>query len=129
MVEESTQTAQDIIFEIVTRVRDVEGKYNLLRDRALIINQNMVEQYQKTHGEFKAINEDIKNIKEDIFQIKETLKHVISELDHFSRKEDLRVLEKYINLWNPMKFVTEEDVRRIIEGKKEEKDGRNKRTE
>lgn len=55
---ESAQATQDIVFEVVTRIRDVEGKYNLLRDRALIINQNMIEQYQKTHSEIKAINED-----------------------------------------------------------------------
>jgi hypothetical protein len=116
---EEIQTTQDIVFEIVTRIRDVEGKYNLLRDRALIINQNMIDQYQKTYTDIKIINEDIKVLKEDIFHIKETLKHVISELDHFSRKEDIKVLEKYINLWNPMKFITEEEVRKII---KEEKD-------
>lgn len=51
-------------------------------------------------------------------------------MEHFSRKEDVRVLEKYINLWNPMKFVTEEDVKRILSSKKEdEKVGRKERSE
>jgi len=115
MVDSNTSiTGQDMILDMVTRIRDIEGKYNLLRDRALLINQNMIEQYQKTHTELKTINEDVRQIKEELFHIKETLKHIIKELEHFSRKEEMHVLEKYINLWNPMKFVTENDVKRIV---------------
>ncbi len=32
------------------------------------------------------------------------------ELEFFARKENLKVLEKYINLWNPLNFVTKEEV-------------------
>lgn len=122
MAEEQTYTqGQDAGFEMLTRVRTLEGKYNLLRDRALIINNNMIMQYRKTTSEMKALEEDIKDIKHSLFQIKETLKHLVREMEGFSRKEELRVLEKYINLWNPMKFVTEGEVRRIVEEGKKKK--------
>jgi hypothetical protein len=106
---------ESVQIDVISRIRSLEGKYNLLRDRALIINQNMITQYQRTTSEMKAFEEDLKEVKHNIFQIKETLKHIIREMEHFSRKEDMKVLEKYINLWNPMKFVTEDEVRKIIE--------------
>jgi len=109
------QTTEAAAVDILSRIRSLEGKYNLLRDRALIINNNLIMQYQKTTAEMQAIEGDIKEIKHTVFQIKETLKHVVSEMEHFARVEDLKVLEKYINLCNPMKFVTEEDVKKIIE--------------
>jgi len=34
----------------------------------------------------------------------------------FARKDTLKVLEKYINMWDPLKFTTEEDVMRIVKG-------------
>ncbi len=73
--------------------------------------------------EIKVINSDMRDIKGDIFKIKESMKHVIKEFELFARKEDLMFLEKYINLWNPMKFVTEQDVLNLIEqSKKKEKE-------
>ncbi len=116
------QRPGNIILDINARLREVEGKYNLLRDRALIINQNMIQQYKKTHSEINQINSDIKEIKTELFKIKEAMRHLISEMEYFAKKEDVRVLEKYITFWNPLKMVTETEVKRIIE-KSKVKDG------
>ena len=48
------------------------------------------------------------------------MKHLLKELELFARKEDVKFLEKYINLWNPMKFVTEQDVKNLLEHNKTE---------
>ena len=100
--------------DMVNRTRVLEGKYNLLRDRVLVINQNMIDEYKRLLIELKGLNSDIKDVRDDVFKIKEALKHLIKELDLFARKDDVKVLEKYINLWNPMKFTTEQDVINII---------------
>ena len=100
--------------DMVSRTRVLEGKYNLLRDRVLVINQNMIDEYKRLLIELKGLNSDIKDVRDDVFKIKEALKHLIKELDLFARKDDVKVLEKYINLWNPMKFTTEQDVINII---------------
>jgi len=117
MVEEQgvEQSIDSGALDVISRVRTLEGKYNLLRDRALIINQNMITQYQKTSAELKTIEEDLQDIKHTIFQIKETLKHLVQEMEGFARRDEIKILEKYINLWNPMKFVTEEEVKKLIE--------------
>ena len=44
--EQSMQGPGNPIMEVVSRIRSLEGKYNLLGERALIINQNMIEQYK-----------------------------------------------------------------------------------
>lgn len=116
------QRSGNIILDINARLREVEGKYNMLRDRALIINQNMIQQYKKTHSEINQINSDIKEIKIDLFRIKEAMRHLIKEMEYFAKKEDVRVLEKYITFWNPMKLTTEADVIKILE-KRKIKDG------
>jgi len=61
--------------------------------------------------------QDLQEVKHTLFQIKETLKHLVREMENFGRKEEIRVLEKYINLWNPMNFVTAEELDRAIEEK------------
>ena len=119
-IQETTQ--QDAYTDMIDRLRTLEGKYNLLRDRMLLINNNMIDQYKKNITETRTINGDIKEIKTDIFKIKETMKHLLEELDLFARKEEVKVLEKYINLWNPMKFVTEDQLQKMLTDHKTEKD-------
>ncbi|HIH25511.1 hypothetical protein J4476_00190 [Candidatus Woesearchaeota archaeon] len=120
MAEQQQISPNDELMDTVGRIRSLEGKYNLLRDKVLIINNNMIEEYKKSITETKSLNEEIKEIKKDIFKIKESMKHLLNELELFARKEDVKFLEKYINLWNPLKFTTENDVKRLIQESLEE---------
>jgi hypothetical protein len=101
------------------RIRVLEGKYNALRERLLITNQNMISEYKKLIQDIKQTNEEVKEIKKDLYDIKEISRHIVEEMQLFAKKDSLRVLEKYINMWNPLNFVTEQEVRRIIEEKKD----------
>ena len=109
-----TEDPGTLLREIANRMRILEEKYNLSRERIFIINQNMIEQYKKLSEEIKAINDDIKEIKSDLFTIKEISKNSVKELEFFARKENLKVLEKYINLWNPLNFVTRDELEELI---------------
>ena len=115
MDQEQMYSSEEMLFDLTNRVRSLEGKYNLLRDRFLIINNNMIEEYKRMMAEIKATNEDIRGLRDDMFKRKESIRHLIKETELFARKDDVVFLEKYINLWNPMKFVTESDVINLIE--------------
>jgi len=117
MAEATYQDISSVLSDIINRIRALESKYNLLGERILIINQNMISQYKKSLPEVKAINSDIKEIKTELFKLKEVIRDLTKEMQFFATKEDIKVLEKYINLWNPMKFVTEEELDNILEEK------------
>ncbi len=104
--------------DVDARLRIIEGKYNLTRERLLAINQTTIDHYKKINSDISLINEDIKELKENISDIKKTIKIVVKELNLFARKDQVKVLEKYINLWNPLNFITEEEVLELIEKNK-----------
>ncbi|MEK6951780.1 MAG: hypothetical protein AABX29_02085 [Nanoarchaeota archaeon] len=117
MAEAAYQDINPVLSDIINRIRTLESKYNLLGERLLIVNQNMLAQYKKNLPEFKAINSDIREIKSELFKLKEVIKDLAKEMQFFATKEDIKVLEKYINLWNPIKFITEEELDKILEEK------------
>jgi hypothetical protein len=104
-----------VINELNTRIRILEGKYNLTRERMLVINQNMLDHYKKVSSNVKSLDEDITEIKDSVNLLKDTLKSIVKELQLLARKEELKVLEKYINMWNPLNVVTKEEVEELIE--------------
>ncbi|MBL7147802.1 MAG: hypothetical protein ISS82_03180 [Nanoarchaeota archaeon] len=114
-------------FDVMGRVRIIESKYIDLRERLLVVNQNMVQGYKNLSTEIKLLNEDIRELKSDLFEIKESMHKIVHELQFFASKNDLKVLEKYINMWNPLNFVTEEEVIELIKKQRGGKSTRKKR--
>ena len=74
----------------------------------------MLEEYKRLMKEIKAIDMDIRDVKKDLNNLKNILKHLTEEASTFAKKDSLKILEKYINLWNPLNFVTEKDVENIV---------------
>ena len=116
MVQEAD--AGNILIDLNTRIRVLEEKNTLLREKLLVINENMIEEYKRLIQEVRTINSDIKEIREDLDGMKEMTRHIVKESTNFAKRDSVLVLEKYINLWNPMKFTTEEDVLKIMEHQK-----------
>jgi len=99
------------------RVRLLEARYDNLRDRVLIVNQNMIAEYKKLHQEIKEVNQDVRELKADIFEIKNSMTKIAEELRFFAKKEQLKVLEKYIEFWSPLKFVTDSQLQKALENR------------
>ena len=106
-----------LINDLNARVRLLEERYMQLRENLELINDNMVEEQKEVLKRVKGLSEEIKKSKKDVEELNSTINHIIKEVSLFARKDTLKVLEKYINMWNPMKFTTEEDVMQIIKKK------------
>jgi len=103
-----------LLSDLNARVRVLESKYSLFGERLLVVNQNMIEEYKKTVRDMRAVQHELADLKKEVFYLKEVLNDFNKEFDMFARKDSVKVLEKYINLWNPMNFVTEKDVIDIV---------------
>ena len=124
MPEQDTMQSYGDLSELSSRIRMLENKYNTIRERLFLINQNMIDEYKKIIEEIRSVNMDIREVKNDIFNIKETLKHIIKDMELFAKKENLKVVEKYINMWNPLNFVTQQEITELMKGRR--KHGKNK---
>lgn len=102
------------INDLNSRVRLIEERHLQLRENLELINENMVDEHKTTVKKVKGLDNELKKLKTDITELSNTINHIIKEVSLFARKDSLKVLEKYINMWNPMKFTTEEDVNKII---------------
>lgn len=119
---------------LMSRLRLLEERYQQLRENMELLNENMIGEYKQLKKDTKSIEGDIKEIKKDVYEIKNAIDHIVKEIVLFARKDTVKILEKYINMWNPMNFVTEDEVIRIIKEESQKtkkpiipkKDGRKK---
>ncbi len=96
------------------RLRTLEERYYNLQSKTQLTEQNIISRNRHITIEMKALNSEINDIKKGINEIKERILSIINELKVTSKKEDVKILEKYINLWEPVNFVTRNEVRDII---------------
>lgn len=108
------------ISNISRRLRMLEERYVNLRNRTQVIDQNMLLHNKKQITDIKTIDSDINYLKNEINNVNEKIDLIINDLKDTAKKEDIEVLQKYINLWDPMNFVTRKEVEKLIKEVKSE---------
>ena len=114
---QETSDSSQVLAELTNRLRVLESKQSLFNEKLLMVNQNIIEEYKKFNNDIKAIKAEMTDMKKDMQNVKNIVKHLSEEAANFARKDTVKVLEKYINLWNPLRFVTREEVEKIIDQK------------
>lgn len=116
LMEADTSMQQDVTM-LTTRLRVAEERYSDLRRKLQLIEQNML-------GHQKKALMDAKNAQTDLMEMKKTLRVVedrvvmaIKELQLTARKEDVDVLKRYIEMWDPIRFVSHDQVDKLIDEK------------
>ena len=66
---------------------------------------NCIPQFQRD-----AVDSHIR----DWYEIKDKILELVKELKTNAKRDEVKVLEKYINYWNPAKFVTQNEVEAIV---------------
>lgn len=102
------------INSISRRLRVIEERYSNLISKNQLTDQNMLANHKKLRTEIKAISQEITEIKSDLTHLNETSNLIIQELRECARKEDVEVLDKYLKLWEPVRFVTQSQVEKIV---------------
>ena len=100
--------------ETIRRIRINEEKTNNISRRQQMSDQNMINHFKKLNHEEQTINDDVLEIKKEINKLKNTIDIIIRELKITARREDVLVLQKYLNLWEPVNFVTQSEVEKIV---------------
>ncbi len=98
-------------------VKALESKVNnMLREMDLLKN-NLVKKNDEMKKELKAMNDELMEMKTEQQKMTQNLDLIIKELKQTAGIEEVAVLKKYMDLWNPLNFVTQRDLERAVEAK------------
>jgi ABC-type antimicrobial peptide transport system permease subunit len=100
------------------RLRVMEEGYINIRKKFQLTEQNMITNNKNQVSEIKTINSDIGELKSLIRDIKNEMILIIRELKLCAKTDEVKVLEKYINLWEPMNFVTHAELEKRLQEQK-----------
>ena len=107
---QKVDTQAKIILNLVEKGKDFENTLDLLNEKIDLLDHNQIKNTKHVVSDIKSIKEDIMNLKHDVSQIKSFNIKLTKQLKLMSSKDEVKRLEKYIDLWNPMDFVTREEL-------------------
>lgn len=111
-VQDSNYSNQ-IFSDLSSKIRDLEERQNMLRDRLLLIGQNLVETKEKSSSEIIEMKKDIEKISRNTEKLIGFLETASDEFSKFARKEDLEILAKQAKMFQPLEFVRKKDLKKL----------------
>jgi len=106
---------------IAANQRVLEERYSSLRGKNQLSEKNIIDIEKEVNEDTKSLSDDIIELKHDINDLKDKLGLISKEVKNLVNKNDFGVLEKYLDMWQPMNFVTHNELKRIIEEEKNKK--------
>lgn len=90
---------------IYTKLKDLEEKYRVLKDRTLLIGQNLIEMKENSDKRMLEIKKDIEALKNSMQRLAAFMETASEEFSKFARKDDLDILYKQARMFQPLEFI------------------------
>ncbi|MBU0637063.1 MAG: hypothetical protein KKF89_00345 [Nanoarchaeota archaeon] len=111
------QTVSKNVTVVGSRLRVLEERYSNIRKKNQMMDQNVLEFERDIRQEIRLLNQDLLDIKRSIGEINDNLIQMSSELSKSVKQSDFKVIEKYVDMWEPMSFVTRDELSKILKNK------------
>jgi len=102
-------TLQQNQMNIATRILSIEERQSLIKERILVLTQSFIKRERELQKNFSELENSFRELKAELRQIKTSIERNSRNIQSTVKKEELRSLEKYIKLWQPIKFITQEE--------------------
>ncbi|MBW2977663.1 hypothetical protein KY331_02350 [Candidatus Woesearchaeota archaeon] len=107
--------------DVLEQLNDVGTRISLLEDRSTnlsrrtqVTDSNILNLRKRIDDEIKTINSDLVEIRRSVTEMTNKIDLIIKELKTRAGKEDVEVIRKYVDMWEPLNFVTREEVEKLI---------------
>lgn len=114
---EQQPVTQDPSFEYNTRLRDIEERNNLIKERTLVLSKNFVDFKNNTTEELQEIKKILRQLQEDNEKIKSTINSLIQQTGKYVKRDEMMGFERMLKDFQPLEFVRMKDLDNVLSEK------------
>ena len=117
-IDAATLAMSQSLTALGSRLRVMEERYANLRHKTQVTDQNMLELEKGLREEVKNMRNSLESMHKDLEEVSRRSLQIAEELRNTVKESDFKVLQKYMDFWDPLEFVTREEVERVLGLKK-----------
>jgi len=106
-----------IVTDLDRRLRILEERYSNIRKKLQLTDQNILESERGFVKELRTVNEDTLKLRKQVNDYSEKISIFTDEINHAAKRTDVKLIEKYLDLWNPRNFVTRRELKEYLKQK------------
>lgn len=103
--------------DLSSALRLLEDKYANIRKKTQLTDQTLLDLQKSFSKEKRLLNDEMIELKGKFQELRESFDMMKTELKDTAKQNDLKVIEKYLDYWEPMEFVTKKEVREVLQEK------------
>lgn len=103
------------VASIAARIKIAEERYANLQRRNRLTEESLLSFEKDTRAQIRAIGHQVNDLRKKISEIGTRVDAMTGEMESIAKKHELAVVERYLDLWQPVQFVTREEAKRLIQ--------------
>jgi hypothetical protein len=113
--QEINSQVQFLLSDFNTRLRDLDERNRLIRERVLLLGKNLLGSREEIEEEMRELKKDNFETKKELERIKIISKNLLSETEKFVKKDEIRIIERMLKDFQPLEFARKKDIQEIVE--------------
>lgn len=105
--------SNQVFSDLSAKMSDLEERQNVMRDRLLLIGQNLIETKDKMNSDVTELKKNMEIMKRNMEKMLSFLEDASEEFPKFAKKEDLDILTKQAKMFQPLEFVRKKDLKKL----------------
>jgi len=116
MAEQEQYNPNDALLnDISVKLRDIEEKQNIVKDRVLLIGENLVSEKDETDQKIVDLKSEIIKLNEEVRRVKLAIERIVDDSNNFVRKNEFEILQRQFQMFQPLELARMSDVQLMIE--------------
>lgn len=99
---ETTSPITALLSEFNTKLQNIEERQRLIKDRVLLIGENLINGREESVKEISELKTRVENSEKEIERLKDTISSLIEETQNFARKSELEILQRQFKMFQPL---------------------------
>jgi len=101
--------------EIASRLAVLEERSGNLRKNGRVTDQSLISYDKETRTTIRALNERLTELAHKVEEVHEKIDAMSAEMNLVVKRHEITVLERYLDLWQPMSFMTREEAKLLVQ--------------
>jgi type I site-specific restriction endonuclease len=113
-MEPSNDVVKNIV-ELRESLKIFDQRLSQLKDTVRMVDQNNIDKYNELKEILRNLSSDVSSNKAKTLEIEDAIDRLQKQLEKFAKLQDVKIIDKYLSFIDPSRFLSKEDVIKIVE--------------
>lgn len=107
--------AGEQLVDVSSRLKLIEQRVDNLRSHLELTDNSLVEKHKSVISEMRDIEDSTRSLRADIDMLKDLTERLAKRMEALASREEVKVLQRYVEMWQPLQFVTRAEVKTLVQ--------------